>query len=959
MRTTEDHAASINVLDNDLDYDTGDTLHFAGFKGSVSTLPGTFETNANGTVTFTPSANYNGSFTVEYYVADSTNLTDLATITVTVSAVNDAPVALDAEATTPEDTAKTIDVSSRISDVDVETNGDVLVVSVAEDNGPAHGTYSLSGTQITYTPQSDFNGSDQIIYTVTDSLGESDTGTISITISAVNDKPVASDDSTETQEDTRVTINVLENDSDVDINSELNALPDDALTIASVGAAAHGATRIEGVQITYEPDENFNGSDSFVYTVSDGTLSDTARVSVSIAQVNDGILAQDDETSTTDEDPVAIDVLANDTDADTDEATNLDALHSRDDFRLTAVGAASNGTTKIENGKITYTPFDRFAGEDSFTYTVADGHGTSDTATVTVTVLSVNDAPMIIEFSKPAEGTKAIPPDAISVVWTAFDIDGDTLTYSLEYFDGKDWLPAASGLSKAEYAFAIPATLASTSGLKFRVTANDGSLTSEYGYSGAVKVDKDAPTGSVVSMRTADGRAYTAGTWTNQNVTVQASSAQDASTVVYYYAMDGAAEEAGDGMTVTGGVRTVSVIARDEFGNQTALGGYLARVDKQPPAVPQMRESISGANVIVSFSLQADPGGSGNDYLILPDGSTLNAGGTLQFATAKNGTYSFTLVDVAGNRRTFSYTVSSADTTKPLISYASGAYRVGTSSLENISVTLTFSDSESAIVARGYQLSTSASANGAYRSYSGTISIDEAGTYYIHAFARNAFDNTAYQTFGPFILVNEAATLAGATPMPEPRNGSVVVTREDVEEIPGETVAIRLPGKEWSETLTLEDVTPGDYLVEVMDADGNVRTVTVHVTAQDIIARSLKSGDSPTLMIALAIAAAAGLLLLLLFAGYNVIVTVINVPFTQEKKIRAMRRIMFAREEFVIKLEQRHIQGGRFARIKIAKHLTKKLRGSWIIVQLQGAEVLREQVPEDANEPFRRKITLE
>ncbi len=958
MSTTEDNAVTINVLTNDQDADIGDTLRFDRFTDSVSSLPGTFTTNANGSVTFTPKANYNGSFQVDYYVVDSTNLTDVGTISVSVSAVNDQPVAEDTSVTTQEDLATTIDVAGLISDADITTNEDSIRVSIAAGDVPAHGSYKLDGTQITYTPAKDFNGKDQIVYTVTDSKGLQDTGTISITVSAVNDKPVTKDDSATTKEDTPVTIDVLVNDSDVDTTTGLNESPAAKITLSSVGSAAHGTVKIAGGKITYEPNANFNGTDRFTYTVSDGTLTETGSVSVSISQENDAIVAKDDEASTPDEDPVTIDVLLNDTDVDTDETNNLAELHKRSEFELTAVGPAHNGTTKIVSGKILYTPEDRFSGKDSFTYTVSDGHGESRTAKVTVTVLSVNDAPRIVQVPKPVDGTKAIPPDPVPVTWTSFDIDGDKLTYTLEYYDGKNWLPVVSGLAKEEYSFNIPATLASTNGLKFRVTANDGSLTSDYGYSGAIKVDKDAPTGSVVAMRTADGRAYTAGTWTNQNVIVQASSAADVSAVRYYYSMDGATEEAADSMTVTNGVHTVNVTARDEFKNQTALGGYLARVDKLAPAVPEIRESVSGASVLVLLTLQTDPGGSGNDTLILPDGTSQRADTTLQYAATRNGTYSFTLIDIAGNRRTFSYTVTSADTSKPQITYTSGAYRVGTKSQTDITIVLSFLDAESQITARGYQLNASASPSGTYRNYDGSIVISNAGTYYIHAFAKNAFGITAYETFGPFVL--EQAPQAGETPAPQPVVGNVVVTTQDIpEETPGGTVAIRLPGKEWSETLTLEGVEPGDYLVEVMDAEGNIRTTTIHVTARDIYSRSLRGGNATAAIIALSVLAAAAILLLLLFAGYNVMVTVVNVPFAEEKKIRAMRRIMFKRTEFVIKLEQKHVQGGKFAKIKIAKHLTRKLRGDWVIVQIQGVEVLREQVPEDANEAFRRKITLE
>ncbi len=139
---------------------------------------------------------------------------------------------------------------------------------------------------------------------------------------------------------------------------------------------------------------------------------------------------------------------------------------------------------------------------------------------------------------------------------------------------------------------------------------------------------------------------------------------------------------------------------------------------------------------------------------------------------------------------------------------------------------------------------------------------------------------------------------AGITPTPEPTTGSILVTTKDVQDTPGEPVAIRLPGQEWSETLTLEDVSPGEYLIEVMDSEGNVSTATVKVTARDIIARSLRNGGAARgAVIAAVSAAAVALVLILLFAGYTRVVTVVNVPFTEEKKVRAMRRIMFRREE--------------------------------------------------------------
>ena len=315
---------------------------------------------------------------------------------------------------------------------------------------------------------------------------------------------------------------------------------------------------------------------------------------------------------------------------------------------------------------------------------------------------------------------------------------------------------------------------------------------------------------------------------------------------------------------------------------------------------------------------------------------------------------------MAGNRKAFTYTVSTVDTSKPTISLASGAYRIGTTTQSAITATLTFADPDSELVTRGYQISTSSAAGNAYKTYNEALMLSDPGTYYIHAFAKNAFGLTAYQTFGPFII--EVVAEPEITPTPVPEAGDVVVTKEDIADIPGDTVYIRLPGQEWSETLTLEDVGPGDYIVEAMDADGNIRTVEVHVTMRDIIARSLRSageGISPAAIAALAVALAAAILFLFLAASYNITVTVFGISGGADKKIRAMRRIKFRKQELVIKLEDRHVKGGEYVNLKIAKQLSKKMRNNWVVVTLHETEILRVQIPEDMDEAFQRKIMLE
>jgi hypothetical protein len=958
MSAEEDHTASVNVLTNDTDVDTGDTKTLIGFIESTSGMPGTFTTNANGDITFTPDANYNGSFDITYQMRDTAGLISSAKITITITPVNDAPVADDSSVTTNEDTPKTIDVSGLVGDADIETNDDVITVSVEDGGEPAHGTIGVSGNVITYTPSANFNGSDEITYTVTDVAGAKDTGKLSITVQAVNDAPTAVDDEKTIAEDAVSTIFVLDNDSDVDTDEALNTAPADAPYILAVSNGTHGTATTDGAKITYTPDENYNGIDTLTYVLIDGLLTDEASVSITITQVNDTIQAVDDSATTNDEEPVTIDVLANDRDVDTDTNLNKDALHLTSEFRVMTVGSPENGVAEIVSGKIVYTPDDRFSGADSFTYTVSDGHGSTASGTVTVTVLSVNDPPLIEIVSSPKDGDRAGTGSYVLVDWTGFDIDGDELTYTLEYFDGTSWHLISNNLTESTYEFAIPDSLASTNGLKFRVTASDSEYTSDYGYSGAMQVDKDAPTSTTVTMKTADGRAYTEGTWTNQTVTVTATSSVDASKVTYYYDMDGGASAAAVSMDVTSGVHTVNIKAVDEFGNTAVVGDYLARVDKQQPAEPEIRESVSGGTVVLTLTLQADPGGSGNDKLTLPDGTTVKATGTPTYAVTKNGNYNFTLTDIAGNRRAFTYTVSEVDTTKPVITLASGAYRIGTTTQDAITATLTYTDAESTITNRGYLISQYSTPAGSYRTYESALKISDAGTYYIHAYAKNAFGLTTYETFGPFII--KAAAIPVASPTPVPESGDVVITKEDVEEIPGDTVQIRLPGQEWSESLTLENVVPGTYLVEAMDADGNVRTVEVRVTMRDIFARSIRSAsDNVKLTAVLAIIALAAIAFALLLSGYNITVVVVGARGGAEQKLRTLRRIKFRKKELIVKLEDKHLTGGEYCDFKVAKPLSKKMRGNTIVVTMRGQEVLREWIPDDFDDAFQRTIQIE
>ncbi|MFC1611224.1 Ig-like domain-containing protein, partial [Myxococcota bacterium] len=170
------------------------------------------------------------------------------------------------------------------------------------------------------------------------------------------------------------TINVLANDTDAPDTGE-------TLTVTGVTQGTNGTVVNNTTDVTYEPDADFAGVDTFTYTIGDGNGgSDTATVTVTVTNTNDNPDAVDD-TATVDENSAAntIDVLANDTDApDTGET-----------LTISGVTQGSNGTVVNNTTDLTYQPDADFFGTDSFTYTISDGNGGSDTATVDVTVTEV------------------------------------------------------------------------------------------------------------------------------------------------------------------------------------------------------------------------------------------------------------------------------------------------------------------------------------------------------------------------------------------------------------------------------------------------------------------------------------------------------------------------------------------------------------------------------------------
>ncbi|MBV1882025.1 MAG: tandem-95 repeat protein, partial [Pseudomonadales bacterium] len=308
------------------------------------------------------------------------------------------PDALDDNGITNEDAILIIDVLSN----DNDTDGDS--VSVASVGSASNGVVVNNGTDVSYIPNANFNGVDSFTYSITDGNGGSDTANVSISILPVNDGPSASDDLVNTSEDIAVTVNVLANDFDLD---------GDTLTVSSVTQGANGSAIISGNDVTYTPNTNFNGADSFTYSVSDGNGGNaSATVLVTVGGVNDAPVAIDDAVSTSEEVAVVVNVLANDSDLDGDTLS------------VSSITQGANGSVTNNGSDVTYTPNANFNGSDGFTYSVSDGNGGSATATVSVSVGGVNDAPEAIDDAASTTEEVAVVVDVLA---NDSDLDGDSL----------------------------------------------------------------------------------------------------------------------------------------------------------------------------------------------------------------------------------------------------------------------------------------------------------------------------------------------------------------------------------------------------------------------------------------------------------------------------------------------------------------------------------------------------
>lgn len=408
--TDEDTPVNIDVLANDTD-DDGDTVAVDAVVSGPSNGEAVIE--ADGTVTYTPDGDFNGSDSFTVSVTDGKGGFDNADVTVTVDPVNDDPTANDDSVVAVIGQPLIIPVLSN----DIDVDGDTVTITAVTDG--INGTVVDNGDgTVTYTPGA--LGSDSFTYTIEDGNGgQPSQATVTVDVlNAPNTPPVAVADTVVVAEDETVTFQPGSNDTDADGNT--------VTASAIISGPTSGTAEVVAGEVVYTPGANFNGQDSFEVEVTDGNGGfDTAVATVEVTPVNDDPVANDDAATTGTDTPIIINVVGNDTDVDGDSL-------SVSQFDQGTKGTVSDNG----NGTLLYTPNAGETGEDTFTYTVSDGDLES-VATVTVNITSFPEA--VYDASAPMQfdGTNgsvlelphtplyAFSEGTVAFEFTAADTSGD------------------------------------------------------------------------------------------------------------------------------------------------------------------------------------------------------------------------------------------------------------------------------------------------------------------------------------------------------------------------------------------------------------------------------------------------------------------------------------------------------------------------------------------------------
>ena len=347
VTTAEDTAKAITLVGTDAENSA--LTYTVVRQPTLGTLSGTAPN-----LTYTPDANKSGADNFTFKVSDGTSESATATVTIVVAAANDLPVVSNQSVTTNEDEPVAILLTG--SDAD----GDALTYTVVA--GPTKGELTGTAPNLVYVPNSEVSGSDSFTYMVNDGTADSGLATVTITVAAVNDSPVAGAFAVTTDEDTTAIITLQGFDSE-----------GATLTYTVVRQPVNGSLSGEGANLEYLPNGDFNGSDSFTYKVSDGSLeSGTVTVVITVKTVADAPVALTQTLKVVQGNSAAVTLAGYDGD--------------KDALTYTVASQPKQGTLTGTAPNLVYTANADATGTDSFTFRVNDGTSDSGLATVLIVI---------------------------------------------------------------------------------------------------------------------------------------------------------------------------------------------------------------------------------------------------------------------------------------------------------------------------------------------------------------------------------------------------------------------------------------------------------------------------------------------------------------------------------------------------------------------------------------------
>ena len=393
VNVTEDTPTSITLKAKDRDRDN------LTYKITASPEHGLISGTGPDLI-YTPDKNYTGPDSLSFMVSDGKIDSNSVTVSIMVTPVNDPPAADNQNVTIKVD--KSLPLTLTGSDFDSEK------ITFDIDTEPVNGSLSKmpgfeTNGKIIYTPKSGYTGSDSFTFVTNDGESKSKPATVKINVTQ-NNPPVAEIESINTVEDAPVTVTLKGNDPD-----------GDPLVYKIVSEPLHGKLSGNIPNLTYIPNENYNGPDSFTYTTNDGKAdSFVATVSLTIKSINDSPIAQPGSLITQEDTPVPVTLIATDPDGDM--------------LIYILVSKPEHGTLSQRPPDMVYTPDENYNGSDSFSFKASDGINDSNIVDVSITVQPVEDAPIAV-----SEKSVSLNEDTpTNITLEVNDPDGDPLTYKIE-----------------------------------------------------------------------------------------------------------------------------------------------------------------------------------------------------------------------------------------------------------------------------------------------------------------------------------------------------------------------------------------------------------------------------------------------------------------------------------------------------------------------------------------------